>query len=92
MSLLLSRHQSCDLVTRLYTRGECHSSQYIWCIGVMITLLSVYTRHLVRRLLALLGAGDLEAMARVSPQWRMLVTTELQRPTTVPALWGWVRQ
>ena len=55
-------------------------------------MLSVYTRHLVRRLLALLGAGDLEAMARVSPQWRMLVTAELQRPTTVPALWGWVRQ
>ena len=55
-------------------------------------MLSVYTRHLVRRLLALLEAGDLEAMARVSPQWRMLVTTELQRTTTVPALWGWVRQ
>ena len=55
-------------------------------------MLSVYTRHLVRRLLALLGAGDLDAMARVSPQWRMLVTTELQRPNTVPALWGWVRQ
>ena len=55
-------------------------------------VVAVYTRHLVRRLLALLGAGDLEAMARVSPRWRELVTTELQRPSTVAAVWGWVRQ
>ena len=63
-----------------------------WISIVLTMMLSVYTRHLVRRLLALLGAGELEAMARVSPQWRMLVTAELQRTTTVPALWGWVRQ
>ena len=55
-------------------------------------MLSVYTRHLVRRLLALLGAGDLEAMARVSPRWRELVTAELQKPRNVAAVWGWVRQ